>query len=162
MSDFSGNWHVVGYDHLNGELSLFDGEPRAEDLRSWLVGSNETKPAVTAAGGMKIEIHETAFCESVTEFSRLMFDIEGVQVNDYQPMAGRLHIVEQVGFLLPDEVPEYASPSIDSGVACRYSDGDTIVCDTLRCAGDVLIRQVSVITDELYLDRIVLAYRPDA
>ena len=74
-------------------------------------------------------------------------------------MVGRLHFVNDVGFILPDGVPDYASPSIENGIASRYSDGDTMVCDTLRRAGDDLIRQVSVITDELYIDRIVLIYR---
>ena len=159
MSDLSGNWHLVGYNHVNDELPLFDGEPRVEDIRSWLIGSVDTQPDVAAVSGLKIEIDHSSFSEIVIEFSLLMFDVEGVQVNDYQPMTGRLHVVEQVGFILPDDVPDYASPFIDNGLASRYSDGDTIVCDTLRRTGDNLIRQVSVITDELYLDRIVLTYR---
>ncbi|MGB7346321.1 MAG: hypothetical protein WBD20_19035 [Pirellulaceae bacterium] len=159
MSDLSGHWELIGYRHISDELPLIDGEPRPDDIRSWLIGSVDVQQGVAAANGLQIEIDGSTFSEAVAEFPELMFDIEGVQVNDYQPMAGRLHFVENVGFIRPDGVPGYAFQPIQNEVASRYSDGDTIVCDTLRRAGTNLTRQISVITDEFYTDRMVLVYQ---
>ena len=159
MNDFNGHWHLVGYRHFNDELPLTDSETGADDIHSWLLGSDNIVRDVPTATGLKIQIDGNTFSEAVKSFDDLMFDIEGIQVNDYQPMAGTIHFVADIGFVRPDGVPDYASPQIKTDLAARYSDGDTIVGDTLRRAGDNLIRQISVVTDELYVDRIVLVYR---
>ncbi|GAB5515737.1 hypothetical protein [Rhodopirellula baltica] len=87
-----------------------------------------------------------------------MFDLEGIQINDYQPMSGEVRIRKRVGFLIPDGGPQYGLPiSID--LPLRYDDGDTKVCDAIRAFDDHLVRQLSVVTDELYLDRMTLLYR---
>lgn len=158
MSKFSGHWQLVGYGYINDELSLIDGEPGNDEIRSWLKGSEGFPQDVTAATGLGFLTDGSKFSETASAFSNLMFDREGVQVNDYQPMSGRLHFAGDVGFILPDGVPDFALPKIENDIASRYSDGDTVVCDSLRRVGNDLIRQISAITDELYLDRMVLVY----
>ena len=159
MSEFSGDWELVGYAYINDELPLVDGEPRGIDSQSWLLGSLEPPQNASDRSGLRLIISGSRFSEAVAEFPELMFDIEGIQVNDYRPMTGNIHSIENLGFLLPDGVPEYAAPPVNSAVASRYADGDTIVCDTIRRSGNDILRQVSVITDELYIDRVVLVYR---
>lgn len=159
MSEFSGIWELVGYAHINGELSLVNGEPSNAESQSGLIGTSGLHHVTSEMHGLRIVIDGGSFSESAMEFSDLMFDIEGIQVNDYQPMSGKVLVIGQVGFLMPEGVPDYASRPIENELATRYADGDTMVCDTIRSTENNLLRQVSVITDELYTDRIVLLYR---
>ncbi|MEM8671518.1 MAG: hypothetical protein AAGG48_28620 [Planctomycetota bacterium] len=159
MTDFSGIWELIGYAYINDELPLINGGTSVADMQSWLIGSSDANQKAIESCGLRIEIDDGHFSETVTGFSELMFDIEGIQVSDYQPMRGRVHSIGSIGFLLPHGVPDYASPSIENELAARYADGDTVVCDSIRLVDNNLIRKAAVITDEFYVDRVVLEYR---
>ena len=48
---------------------------------------------------------------------------------------------------------------VDDGVALRYDDGYTMIAEWLERSDNRLVRTVNVVTDELYLDRIVMVYQ---
>ena len=159
MNEFDGSWELTQYCHVNDEFRLTDGELAAGDADSWLLGLPNADQRTVSSAGLQLAIEGTLFTETASDFSELMFDREGIQVNDYSPMSGKIISIKNVGFLLPQGVPEHALPPIRNDVAARYDDGDTVVCDTLRLSDRNLLRQVSVITDELYIDRMVLVYQ---
>ncbi|KAA5538931.1 hypothetical protein FYK55_26200 [Roseiconus nitratireducens] len=156
----NGSWELCQYLHWNGETES-DGDD--SEIRSWLCGSDDISiDDFNESTGLQLNLRDGAFSERGADFCQLMFDTEGIQVNDYRPMSGRVLFDGRVGSLIPDGVPEYSLP-YPVGIALRYGDGDTKVCDTIRLINDSLVRQLSVVTDELYLDRIVLVYgRVDA
>ena len=88
----------------------------------------------------------------------MMFDVGGVQVNDYEPMEGEIIESDGFAFLHPKGVPEWAESNATDSLVLRYDDGDTKVSDNLRLVDNFLVRQISVVTDEIYLERIVLIY----
>ncbi|TWT72626.1 hypothetical protein [Crateriforma conspicua] len=155
MSEFVGSWDLIRYAHTVGEIP---NEDDGSAIHAWLQGSDKgSLGSDTERTGLQLSIEGESFSEQVSAFSSLMFDVEGVQVNDYQPMSGKILVINGLGFLMPEGVPEYALP-INVAFPLRYDDGDTKVCDTVRVFDDVLVRQLSVVTDELYLDRMTLLY----
>lgn len=164
MNELEGEWELVGYQHRTDEIEYDDGDdgPRVTEIHAWLLGAELTSASLEAAPprtGLQLAIQSGAFRESVENFSELMFDESGVQVNDYQPMSGQLAIINSVAFLVPEGVPDYAKPEPAEDMVVRYDDGDTLVCDSLRVVNGMLVRQTSVVTDEIYLERMLLVYR---
>lgn len=162
MSDFDGNWELTRYGSDTAEIAYDDTDdgPRETEIRAWLIGNEVSMIGNSLPQtGLRITIEQNRFEESVFRFDELMFDVDGVQVNDYQPMSGNLSISERVAFMAPDESDKPASLDGTGAKAVRYDDGDTKVCDTLRLSGQMLVRQTSVVTDEIYLERMLLIYR---
>lgn len=164
MNELEGEWQLVAYQHRTDEIEYDDGDdgPRVAEIRAWLQGAEITRALLEAAPrrtGLQLMMQSGAFRESVENFSELMFDESGVQVNDYQPMSGKLATLNSVAFLVPEGVADYAKPEPAGDMVVRYDDGDTIVCDALRIVDGMLVRQTSVVTDEIYLERMLLVYR---
>jgi len=155
MSELVGRWDLRRYAHIADEVST-DGDNSG--IQAWLRGLDDNSPeSGDERTGLQLLIRDGIFSESVQGFTSLMFDREGIQVNDYQPMSGNVVIIKGIAYLIPEGVAEDALH--DAGdCALRYDDGDTMVCDTIRVFGDTLVRQLSVVTDELYLDRMTLVY----
>ena len=160
-NSMQGEWELRQYHHLIDEIPYGDEDnsPRLDEIQAWLMGNDDEQIAQSVPRtGLIIRIQANAFSEHAVEFDGLMFDVSGVQVNDYVPMAGALVERNSLTFLQPDGVPDWAKPELIDGPVLRYDDGDTKVSDSLRLVGDKLVRQISVVTDEIYLERIVLVY----
>ncbi len=166
MNELDGAWELIGYQHQTDEIEYEDedGEdgPRVAEIQAWLRGAELSRAVLEAMPprtGLQLVLQNGAFRESVENFSELMFDESGVQVNDYQPMSGQLATINSVAFLVPEGVADYARPEPAEDMVVRYDDGDTLVCDSLRIVDGMLARQTSVVTDEIYLERMLLVYR---
>ncbi|QEG38931.1 hypothetical protein [Roseimaritima ulvae] len=164
MNELEGEWELVGYFHKTDEIEYDDADDGSNvtEIRAWLQGAEPTNASLEAAqprAGLQLAIQRGAFRESVENFSELMFDVSGVQVNDYQPMSGQLATINSVAFLVPEGVPEFARTEPAEDIVVRYDDGDTLVCDSMRIVDGMLVRQTSVVTDEIYLERMLLMYR---
>ncbi|NJN00069.1 MAG: hypothetical protein HC800_25630 [Phormidesmis sp. RL_2_1] len=150
-----GVWELSRYSHVVSEIWPDDD---GTEMDAWLLGAHE--PELNSGQeqrGLHLTVRDGAFTETVKDFAALMFDQEGVQVNDYQPMSGQIVQVNAIGFLMPFGTSALKGQT-PRGCFLRYDDGDTKVCDTIRLIGDRLVRQLSVVTDELYLDRMTLVY----
>ncbi|WP_221645468.1 hypothetical protein, partial [Nostoc sp. UCD120] len=59
-----------------------------------------------------------------------------------------------------DDLVSWAVPSDEvNKKKLRYDDGDTKIADSIEVQGEQLIRTISVVTDELYLDRVIIVYK---
>jgi len=162
MVEFDGEWQLDRYQHITDEIAYDDNEdgPRVTEIQAWLIGTDGVSvDAMPRRTGLRMRMKCGSFSESATAFDELMFDVSGIQVNDYRPMSGNLEKINGLTFLVADVVSRFAASDTVDDVVVRYHDGDTTVCDTLRVIDEYLVRQTSVVTDEIYLDRMLLAYR---
>ncbi|QDT32382.1 hypothetical protein [Thalassoglobus polymorphus] len=162
MTELEGHWQLVGYEHLVDEILYEEGaaDPRITELYGWLLGRSDVNslPSLESQAGLVLRICDSKFEEEVTGFERLMFDADGIQVNDYRPMTGVVYQRERISFIKPFDAFVQSDVERFPKLILRYDDGDTQVCDSLRRFEEKLIRQVSVVTDEIYLERILMVY----
>lgn len=161
ITSINGEWQLERYRHLVDEIAWGDEEDTAclAKIQAWLRGTGDAQiPDAVPMAGLVMKIQGNAFTEEVIDFDALMFDVSGVQVNAYVPMTGT--VVDRDGLMIlePAGVPDWATPNAMDASILRYDDGDTKVGDNLRLINDRLVRQVSVVTDEIYLERMVLVY----
>jgi hypothetical protein len=162
ISEFLGQWDLVGSVAINSEIAFIDGEPDPNGVANWLNGFDASlQDQIKPTAGLRLEIRPDArFTEQMSgQPAVYWFDEEGV-LTDVAPFDGHLVETDQGLYLRPDEISEWAMPTEgEYGQAVlRLDDGDTKISDNLRLNNGYLLRTVNVVTDELYLDRILIVY----
>ncbi|MEM9449908.1 MAG: hypothetical protein AAGA75_15390 [Cyanobacteria bacterium P01_E01_bin.6] len=157
-----GKWSLIGSISINSEISFVGGEPEPNGVKDWLNGSGrELVETMNATSGLTLELcSDSTFTE--TKYGNpavYWFSDEGVLESEVVPFNGLVKANEFGFFLQPDEISSWATPTDKYGVILRYDDGDTKICDRLYLSEGKLIRTINVVTDELYLDRIVIVYK---
>ena len=80
--------------------------------------------------------------------------------SEVTPFQGYLSFHKTSIYFLPINLPSWAMPvDRESSIKLRYDDGDTKISDCIERQNERLIRTVSVVTDELYLDRVIIVYQ---
>ncbi|MBC7501745.1 MAG: hypothetical protein H7315_14820 [Herminiimonas sp.] len=157
-----GRWALVGSTSINGEIAFVGDEPDPNGVSNWLNGhAEDLEESIEQTSGLELEISQDGrFTERQVGRPKVYwFDVEGVLSNEVAPFNGALTFNDKLFYLQPD-IPNW---SVHAQNRCgeailRYDDGDTKICDSLRLRGDRLLRTVNVVTDELYTDRVLIAY----
>ena len=167
--EICGEWHLAASTSVVSELdSPADDESGADsdDVARWLNGGDGgiAAAAPETAGLLLTITHAGSFTERVTGRPGvdLWFDAGGMLTDGVSsPFDGSVVDNGQVAWLRPRGLPPFARPVQGryAPAVLRYDDGDTRIADGLRVVGADLVRTVNVVTDELYLDRVVLVYR---
>ncbi len=158
-----GTWLLTGSISLNSQIKFIDDEPDPNGVENWLNGnSNNLIAQVAATEGLTLTISSDGkFFEAITGTPKVYwFDFEGVLQSEVIPFNGHLSFYDSKAFLLLDEPISWAVPSDEvNKKKLRYDDGDTKIADSIELQGSQLIRTISVVTDELYLDRVIIVYK---
>ncbi|GGO96410.1 hypothetical protein [Wenjunlia tyrosinilytica] len=175
MRGLDGRWVLVGAGvvrpavayELRAEEESLDAViagtrmPLDDMVRRWLAGEVLGAEAVLVpASGLVLEVaRDAAFRESGTAQVE-WFSGEGVLESAAEPFGGRIVSTPAGHHLVLSEPVAWAQPysAEDGDVRLRLDDGDTRIADTVHLLGDRLRRTVSVVTDEMYLDRLVYDY----
>lgn len=169
MIEFTGRWDLaaangdydINVDYDDGHLVLGDVRlPSDEFNRRWLAGEQlRADPAMTPLTGLTLTIAEDGtFTEDGTAEVN-WFDDEGVLESDARPFDGTLVTAAGGTFLIGEEGVQATVFAGADNLRLRIDDGDTAITDLVRVDGDQLLRRMSVVTDEMYPSRILLAYR---
>lgn len=158
----AGVWLLTGATAVDDEVDL-DGLPVEEQIDEWLYGARyDLMDEAEPVEGLKLTIHpDGTFTEAKTGSLRLpWYDREGVLDEEVVPFSGMLKTEATVMYLHLEEPISWAS-SEDAirAVRVRYDDGDTTICDRLAIVNHQLVRTMSVVTDELYLNKLLLIYQ---
>jgi hypothetical protein len=134
-----------------------------DDIRAWLNGGDDALVAAAQpAKGLTLSIaRDGGFSEERTGAAAVpWFDADGVLEHQAVPFAGTATPVGEMLYLRLVETKSWATPTEGryAPALLRYDDEDTKVSDALTLAGDRLVRTMNVVTDELYLNRVVLLY----
>ena len=157
----TGTWNLVAYYYEDSEIEYTDDQdfPAQEIMANWLKGNSDQSLAeAKPASGLTLTLTEDQFSEENKDFTQLIFDVEGVQVDDYKPMHGSIKVESGLTLLEPAETPNWAQEG-DCAPYVRFDDGDTKITESIKLIDKQLIRTQSVITDEIYLSRVVLIYK---
>src|SRR5262245_59393032 len=159
-----GEWHLVASASIKTEVSFINGEPDPDGVANWLNGFDDqlienAKPT----SGLVLSINpDGSFTERVSGNPEVYwFDTEGILTDEVMPFNGTTFKSELGAYIRPLSIPRWATPVEGRYGKCvlRHDDGDTKITDNLRVIDEHLIRTVNVVTDELYLDRIVIKYK---
>jgi hypothetical protein len=158
-----GTWILVGSTSINGQIAFLDDEPDPNGVLNWLNGlGEELEASIKHMTGLELEISQDGrFSEALSGQPKVpWFDVEGVLSNDVAPFNGALTSNDKLVYLQPDGIPRWSVHAQNryGKAILRYDDGDTKICDSLRLKGDRLLRTVNVVTDELYTNRVLVAY----
>lgn len=129
-----GTWQLESYSYTDGEVPFEGDLPQANALENWLY----------------------------PEIRLLWYESEGAQIESPNPTKGMTRHVpgRDAVFLHPSEVPSWMTRSRDNERdSLRYDDGDTLICDLVRMENGSLVRIISVVTDEIYLNRIIAVHK---
>jgi len=160
-----GEWHLAASTSVTAELEAVADEPDPQAVSGWLNGfDGGIAAAAPKTSGLVLTINAAgSFTERLTGKPGVQqwFDVEGMLADEVAPFDGSVVDTGQAAWLRPRGVPDFARPLEDryGPAVLRYDDGDTRIADGLRIVGADLVRTVNVVTDEQYLDRIVLVYR---
>ncbi|WP_028102208.1 hypothetical protein [Pseudoduganella violaceinigra] len=163
FESIAGCWELVGSTTINSEIAFVDDEPDPDGIADWLNGvGDELEESLKSTSGMKLEVApDGRFSEHLTgQPSVTWFDVEGVLCNSVVPFNGALRRNDEGIYLQPDDIPswsEHLAANYGNAIL-RYDDGDTKISDFLRMKDGRLLRTVNVVTDELYTDRVLIAY----
>jgi hypothetical protein len=152
----NGTWILSGTFALNSEIPIIGDEPKPNGVEEWLEGNSlETLAQLTPADGLKLTISsDGTFTEERVGAPQITwYDSEGVLESNVNPFNGAIQEAEGKFYLIADDIEPTGN--------LRYDDGDTKIADSLTVIDGDLIRTVSVVTDELYLDRILLRYKKE-
>lgn len=160
--DIAGTWDLVGVAQAESSAGLIGEETDPADVNAWLNGHDDMLlPGAGTASGLRFRIENAVFHEELTGSPSVpWFDAEGVLAEEVVPFNGRLIHSADGLYLRPADSPSWAmqADGRHGPAVLRYDDGDTKIADSLRIVGTQLVRTVNVVTDELYLNRIVLIY----
>lgn len=163
IENLVGTWILIGSILTNSEIKLIGGEHDSNEVEKWLVGkSYELLNQVEPTEGLTLTItSDGRFEEEKTGYPHVSwFDREGVLQSEVTPFQGYLSFHETNIYFIPADLPSWAMPvDKESKMKLRYDDGDTKISDCIERQNDRLIRTVSVVTDELYLDRVIIVYQ---
>ncbi|WGV26167.1 hypothetical protein [Halotia branconii] len=158
-----GTWLLTGSISIKSEIKFIGDELDANGVENWLnSNSNNLIAQVEATQGLTLTISSDGkFSEERTGAPKVYwFDFEGVLQSEVIPFNGHLSFYDSKAFLLLDELVSWAVPSDKvNKKKLRYDDGDTKIADSIEVQGEQLIRTISVVTDELYLDRVIIVYK---
>ncbi len=157
-----GTWLLVGSSSIQDEIRLIGEEPDLQGVAAWLAGNGDERLATIApTTGLTLTIQaDGQFTEEKVGDPKVdWFSAEGVLEPSVMPFNGVISWVAGVAYLLLTQPIARTIPQ-DAGVRqkLRYDDGDTKIADWIEVHGEQLVRTVSVVTDELYLNRVVLVY----
>jgi hypothetical protein len=164
LASIQGEWCLVASGSVNSEIAFInDEEPDPNGVSDWLNGIDDTLvDTATATSGLTLSIaSDGTFAEHVSGKPEVdWFDAEGILQAEVSPFNGVVVGSDQAVYLRPINIATWASPVEGryGRAVLRYDDGDTKISDRIRALGDRLIRTVNVVTDELYLDRVVIVY----
>ena len=160
---FVGTWVLTGSISTNSEVQFIKDRPDPKGVINWLNGtSQELVEQTKASEGLVLTIAQNKkFEEKKTGDPKVKwFNYEGVESNNVEPFDGQLKLSKSRAYLIADNVPSWAMPeNRKSTVKLRYDDGDTKIADFLEIINDRLVRTINVVTDELYLDRVIIVYQ---
>ena len=166
--NITGEWHLVASISIQPEshLEFLKDGPDHTGISNWLNGFDDKliEEAQETSGLVLCIKQDGSFTEEVTGNPNVYwFNDEGCLV-DVAPFNGVLVETEQGFYLKPTNINEWAIPIEEAYGACvlRYDDGDTKITDHLRRVGEYLVRTVNVVTDEAYLDRVLIKYKRDS
>ncbi|MCE2595823.1 hypothetical protein K6Y31_13505 [Motilimonas cestriensis] len=163
LTSLVGSWVLIGSVAINSEVAFIGEDTDPNGVGNWLNGrAGELVGQIKTVNGLTLTIADNgAFTEVKTgKLSITWYDQEGVLESEVEPFNGTLVLKGEGAFLVAEAIPNWAQPTAnDYGVALRYDDGDTIIAEWLECIDNRLVRTVNVVTDELYLDRIVMVYQ---
>ena len=163
LTSLVGSWVLIGSVAINSEVAFIGEETDPNGVRDWLNGrAGELVGQAETVKGLTLTIADNgAFTEVKTGNPNITwYDQEGVLESEVEPFNGTVVLKGEGAFLVAEEIPNWAQPTVnDDGVALRYDDGDTIIAEWLERIDNRLVRTVNVVTDELYLDRIVMVYQ---
>ncbi len=163
IDNLIGTWILIGSISINSEIELIGGEHDSNEVEKWLGGkSYELINEVEPTEGLILTItSDGRFEEEKTGYPQVSwFDREGVLQSEVTPFQGYLSFHETNIYFTPADLPSWAMPvDRESRIKLRYDDGDTKISDCIERQNDQLIRTVSVVTDELYLDRVIIVYQ---
>lgn len=165
MNDASpiGTWQLIATARSDSEIAFIGEEPDPAGVADWLNGRSAAGATVPAAG-LLLEIQPNGrFTERRTGTPAVdWFDAEGVLADKPSPFDGTVLQSGLTAYLRPDDIASWARPEDGryAPAVLRYDDGDTKIADSVTRDGPNLLRTVNVVTDELYLTRVVLVYAP--
>ena len=150
-----GVWHLTGYSYVETHVGSGDS-PGPADIAHWLFAApGAGRPEVEHRTGLELVIRQdSSYSERLLSgrIPMMWYDVDGVLVDSPEPTEGIVReIIDRDGVSLHP----HGSPQVRSLDVLRYDDGDTQVSDIVRVDGDSLLRVISVVTDELYFNRVV-------
>jgi hypothetical protein len=163
MQSLVGTWLLTASLSIDGELPYVGDMPDPAGVENWLYGSSHDLLAhATPAVGLSLRIaRDGTFTERRQGQPQVpWFDAEGVLDTEVTTFDGIIRADGRVGYVLL-ATPTKGAISKDRlrKTRMRYDDGETIICDQLEPIDGRLVRTVSVVSAELYLERTVLIYR---
>jgi hypothetical protein len=165
-----GLWQLKEYAYVEQEIVFHGDQPKAEALDDWLFcrgteGFAELEPQT----GLQLSIEpDDTFSEAKTKkkLSLVWYDSEGVEVDSPSAVKGTLRKIRgrSERFIQPSDAPNWLTQSRTrtnkrDRESLRYDDGATLICDLLRRDEETLLRVMSVVTDGMYLTRIIARYQ---
>lgn len=168
IDSFSGRWKATATCSTHAENTLIsEDEADPNGIVDWLNGFDATlvRAAKPVSGlVLTIEMARGTFTEKVRGNPAIAwYDAEGVLTEKVWPFDGTIACNTQGAYLRPQEVPWWAIP-LDfryQEAILRYDDCDTRIADNLRVVDGRLVRTVNIVTDDTYLDRVVIVYERD-
>ena len=162
MESIIGTWLLIGSVSINSEVSFVGEEADPNGVKDWLNGEGEELiEEIISTSGLTLKVGaDGTFTETKDGDPKVYwFSDEGVLESEVVPFNGVVKTNGAGSFLQPEEIPSWATPTDEYGIVLRYDDGDTKISDQIYIAGENLVRTINVVTDELYLDRIVIVYK---
>jgi len=161
--DIQGEWHLVASASTNSEIEFIGEEPDPNGITNWLNGFDDTLvDSAKSTSGLVLTIQsDGTFTEVVSGKPEVYwFDEEGVLQTEVTPFNGVVAPSGSANYLRPVDIAKWAKPveELYSPAILRYDDGDTKISDRVHVNSGKLIRTVNTVTDELYLDRVVIVY----
>lgn len=168
IDSFSGRWNATATSSTHAESTLIsEDEVDPNGIVDWLNGFDATlvRAAKPVSGlVLTIETARGTFTEKVRGNPAIVwYDAQGVLMEKVWPFDGTIVCNTHGAYLRPHDEPWWAMP-VDGryGEAIlRYDDLDTRIADHLRVVGGRLIRTVNIVTDDTYLDRVLIVYERD-
>ena len=163
MQSLVGTWLLNAALTIDGDAPFQGARPDAAGLDVWLYGnSHELLAQAAPADGLNLNIaRDGTFNERRHGQPQVpWFDAEGVLDTEVTTFDGVVRADGHAGYLLLTTPPRGAVPQDRlRKTRVRYDDGDTIICDKIEPLESRLIRTISVVSDALFFERIVLIYR---
>ena len=163
--NLEGEWQLISSASTRSEISFInEDEPDPNGVTNWLNGLDDSLlESAKQTSGLVLSIKpDGSFTEVVTGKPEIYwFDAEGVLVDEVTPFNGVTVSSEKCTYLKPDAIAAWAIPvdGLYGESVLRYDDSDTKIADNLRLVDGHLVRTVNVVTDELYLDRVLIKYK---
>jgi hypothetical protein len=133
----------------------------SEQIDDWLYGNSynlRDDAKLTTGLTLKIDANGAFSEENIGNPQISWFDREGVLDDKVVTFSGIIKTEDRIGYLNLEQSEAKTISNTVPMARVRYDDGDTIICDKVEVIDKSLVRTISVVTDELYLDRTMLIY----